>query len=152
VKDYTRMDGVKGPWDFRAPLNRLVDAARPESDVARRFQDAVQAYIQSGYKDRAAEELIRARLTAWRDNDLKLRPLLQQSFLLTEVAALSEELSALGDSGLYALDYLGKSQSAPQGWRKQQNALIDRAKNPTANVLLMVVAPVQQLVEASGGK
>ena len=152
VKDYTRMDGVKGPWDFRAPLNRLVDAARPESDVARRFQDAVQAYLQSGYKDRAAEELIRARLTAWRDNDLKLRPLLQQSFLLTEVAALSEELSALGDSGLYALDYLGKSQSAPQGWRKQQNALIDRAKNPTANVLLMVVAPVQQLVEASGGK
>ncbi len=149
VKDYTRMDAVKGPWDFRAPLNRLVDAARPESDVARRFQESVQAYIQSGYKDRAAEEQIRARLTAWRDNDRKLRPALQQSFLLTEVAPLSEELSALADSGLYALDYLGRSESTPQAWRAQQVQLIEGAKAPNANLLLMVVAPVQQLIEAT---
>ena len=55
VKDYTRMDNMKGPLDFRAPLNRLVDTARPESDEARQFQDAVQAYISSYYNDRAAE-------------------------------------------------------------------------------------------------
>jgi len=149
VKDYTRMDGVKGPWDFRTPLNRLVDAARPESDVARRFQDAVQAYVQSGYKDRAAEEQIRIRLTAWRDNDRKVRSLLQQSFLLHDVASLSEDLSALGDAGLYALDYLGKAEPSPQAWRTQQTELIERAKTPKADLLLMVVAPVQQLVEAS---
>ena len=149
VKDYTRMDGVKGPWDFRAPLNRLVDAARPESDVARRFQDAVQAYVQSGYKDRVAEEQIRTRLAAWRDNDRKVRSLLQQSFLLHDVAPLSEDLSALGDAGLYALDYLGKGEPSPQAWRTQQTELIERAKTPKADLLLMVVAPVQQLVEAS---
>jgi hexosaminidase len=150
VKDYTRIESVKGPWDFRAPLNRLVDATRPESDVARRFQEAVQAYMQSGYKDRAAEEQIRARLTAWRENDRKLRPSLQQSFLLSDIAPLSEELSALGDAGLYALDYLGRSQSSPQAWRTQQLQWIEQAKTPKADLLLMVVAPVQQLVEASG--
>jgi len=149
VKDYTRMDGVKGPWDFRAPLNRLVDAARPESDVARRFQDAVQAYLKSGYKDRVAEEQIRTRLAAWRDNDRKVRSLLQQSFLLSDVAPLSEELSTLGDAGLYALDYLGKGEPSPQAWRTQQTELLERAKTPKADLLLMVVAPVQQLVEAS---
>lgn len=150
VKDYTRIESVKGPWDFRAPLNRLVDATRPESDVARRFQEAVQAYMQSGYKDRAAEEQIRARLTAWRENDRKLRPSLQQSFLLSDITPLSEELSALGDAGLYALDYLGRSQSSPQAWRTQQLQWIEQAKTPKADLLLMVVAPVQQLVEASG--
>ncbi len=149
VKDYTRMDGIKGPWDFRAPLNRLVDAARPESDVARRFQDAVQAYVQSGYKDRVAEEQIRTRLRAWRDNDRNVRSLLQRSFLLSDVAPLSEELSALGDAGLYALDYLSKAEPSPQAWRTQQSELIERAKTPKADLLLMVVAPVQQLVEAS---
>ena len=135
--------------DFRAPLNRLVDAARPESDLARRFQEAVQAYIQSGYKDRAAEAQIRARLTAWRDNDRKLRPSLRQSFLLSDVAPLSEELSALADVGLYALDYLGRSESVPQEWRTQQLQWIEQAKTPKADLLLMVVAPVQQLIEAS---
>jgi hexosaminidase len=150
VKDYTRIESVQGPWDFRAPLNRLVDAARPESDVARRFQEAVQAYIQSGYKDRAAEQQIRAHLTVWRDNDRKLRPSLQHLFLLSDVAPLSEQLSALADAGLYALDYLGRAQASPQIWRAQQAQLMEQAKAPKADLLLMVVAPVQQLVEASG--
>jgi hexosaminidase len=150
VKDYTRIESVQGPWDFHAPLNRLVDAARPESDVARRFQEAVQAYIQSGYKDRAAEQQIRAHLTAWRDNDRKLRPSLQHLFLLSDVAPLSEQLSALADAGLYALDYLGRAQASPQIWRGQQAQLMEQAKAPKADLLLMVVAPVQQLVEASG--
>ncbi len=150
VKDYTRMDSAKGPWDFRAPLNGMVDAARPESDAARNFQEAVQAYLQSGYKDRTAEDQIRGRLLAWRDNDRKLRPLLQQSFLLRDVAPLSENLSGLGDAGLYALDYLSRSESSPAAWRAQQVELIEKAKAPTANLLLMVVGPVQQLVEASG--
>ncbi len=48
VKDYKRMEGLKDPWDFRAPLNRLVDAASPESDTGLRFHDLVQSYIQSG--------------------------------------------------------------------------------------------------------
>jgi hypothetical protein len=75
--------------------------------------------------------------------------LLQRSFLLSDVAPLSEELSALGDAGLYALDYLSKAEPSPQAWRTQQSELIERAKTPKADLLLMVVAPVQQLVEAS---
>jgi hexosaminidase len=151
VKDYTRMDGVKGPWDFRAPLNRLVDAASPESEAARDFHELVQAYIQSGHTDRATEAQIRTALTAWRDNDVRLHPLLQQSFLLSDLAPLSEDLSALGGAGLQALDYLDRSQPAPELWRTQQLALIDRAGKPRANLLLMVVAPVQELIAISAG-
>jgi hexosaminidase len=95
VKDYTRMDNMKGPLDFRAPLNRLIDTARPESDQARRFHDAVQAYVSSGYKDRAAAASIRAQLTAWRDNDPRLHPMLDKSSLMAELAPLSADLSSL---------------------------------------------------------
>jgi hexosaminidase len=152
VKDYARMDSVKGPWDFRAPLNHLVDAVSPESDAARHFGAQVQAYLQSGSKDQTAETQIRALLTTWRDNDRKLHPILDESFLLHEVAPLSEDLSALGVAGLQALDYFDKSEPAPESWRKQQLALVDRAKGPKANLLLMVVAPVEQLIESSAGQ
>jgi hexosaminidase len=152
VKDYARMENLKTVWDFRAPLNRLVDIARPESDQARRFRDAVQAYIGSGYKDQAAEGEIRARLTAWRDNDARLHPLEEQSFLLNELAPLSEDLSALGAAGLLALDYLDKSTPSPDSWRAQQLALVERAMIPKANLLLMVVEPVQQLIDGSEGR
>jgi hexosaminidase len=152
VKDYTRMNNLKGAWDFRGPLNRLVDVVHPESDGARHFRNAVQTYARSGYKDKAAEGEIRARLIAWRDNDAKLHPLLEQSFLLNELKPLSEDLSALAAAGLFALNYLGESTPSPNSWREQQLALLERAKTPKADLLLTVVEPARQLIEASGGQ
>jgi len=154
VKDYNRSavddQGHTIPnIDFHAPLNRMVDAAYPESDTARQFASLVQAFLQGGSKDQVAEAQIRSWLTLWRDNDAKLPALLDQSLLLQEDAPLSQALSALAAAGLQAMDYLDKSQPAPESWKTQQLALFEQAKKPKANVLLMVVAPVQQLVEAS---
>jgi len=152
VKDYARFESVKGTWDFRAPLNRLVDEANPESETGRRFQSLVQNYIRSGCKDRDAEIQIRGLLTTWRDNNLKLKPLLQESFLLRETAPISEELSRLGAVGLSALDYLDKAEVSPEPWRMQQLAQADAAAAPQANVLLVVAQPVRQLIEATAGQ
>ena len=152
VKDYTRFENLKGVWDFRAPLNRLIDDANPESETARRFENLVQKYIQSGYQDRDTESQIRALLTTWRDNDEKLKPVIQGSFLLHEIAPLSDALSSLGAAGLTALDYLDRSGVSPDPWRTQQLAQADTAKAPQANLLLVIVQPVWQLIEATGGQ
>jgi len=151
VKDYDRWDDAKGPIDFHAPLTRMIDAVYPESDVARQFANLVQSYIQGGYKDQAAEAQIRAQLTLWRDNDAKLQPVLGQSFLLQEDAPLSQNLSAVGAAGLQALDYLDKGQSPPDAWKTQQASFFEEAKKRQADLLLMVVATVQQIVTASAG-
>jgi hexosaminidase len=151
VKDYTRMNNLKSVWDFRAPLNRLVDIAPPESDMARHFREAVQTFVKSGYKDKTTEGEIRTRLAAWRDNDARLHPLLEQSFLLNELAPLSEDLSTLAAAALFALDYFDKSVPSPDSWRAQQLALVERAKAPKADLLLMVVEPMQLLIEGSEG-
>jgi hypothetical protein len=58
----------------------------------------------------------------------------------------------LGAAGLQALDYLDKGQTAPDSWKSQQLAVIDQAKTRHADMLLTVVAPVQQLLEASAGQ
>jgi hexosaminidase len=118
----------------------------------RHFQDSVQTYLASGYNNGTAEGEIRTLLAAWRDNDARLRPLLEHSFLLHELAPLSEDLSALGLSGLSALDYLDRSEPSPESWRVQQLAIIERAKTSKADLLLMGIAPVQQLIEASAGQ
>lgn len=149
VKDYQRMDSLKSVWDYRAPLVRLVDVVRPESEPARTFSESVLEYLRSGAKDRVAESRIRKVLVAWRDNDAQLRPLLEQSFLLQELESLSSDLSATGAAGLFALDYLENSAPSPGAWRTQQLAALDSASSAKADLLLVVVAPVRQLVEAS---
>jgi len=130
----------------------MIDAVNPESDTARRFSGLVQTFAQSGYKDQAAETQIRSYLGTWRDNDARLHPVLEQSVLLQEDVPLSQSLSALGAAGLQALDYLDKGQTAPDSRKTQQLAVIEQAKTRQADMLLMVVAPVQQLVEASAGQ
>jgi len=150
VKDYNRWDDSKGPIDFHAPLTRMIDAIYPESATARQFGGLVQGYAQSGYKDKSIAAQIRGCLTVWRDNDAKLHALLQQSTLLQETIPVSQNLAMLGAAGLQALNYLDEGQPEPDLWKSQQLAVIEQAKKPVAGLLLMVVAPVQQLVEASG--
>ena len=89
-------------------------------------------------------------LTKWSVNDAKLHPQLEQSFLLKEVEPLSQDLSAVSAAGLAALDYLDKSEASPDAWRTLQLSLMTSAKTPKAEMLLIIVDPVQQLVDASG--
>lgn len=149
VKDYNRWDDSKGPIDFHAPLNRLIDAAYPESETARTFADLVQQFAASNYKDEAAGAQIRTWLTLWRDNDAKLHPVLANSALLQEDIPISQNLATLGAAGLQALDYLSRSEPEPDLWKTAQLAAVAQAKKPVAGLLLQVTAPVEQLVQAA---
>ena len=151
VKGYERGQLATSTPTSATPLNRLVDAARPESMAARRFADLVNAYLADKSRSAKASAQIRALLMAWREQQTSLQPLFEKSFLLKEVAPLSEDLSALGAAGLQALDYLDRGEHSPDAWRAKQMAVIERAKNPKAQVLLLVVPSVQKLIEASSG-
>ena len=101
-------------------------------------------------KDSASEAQIRASLMVWRDNDARLQPLLQQSFLLKELAPLSQDLSALAAASLQALDALDKGEKLPDSWRAEQAARIEQAKKPKAELLLMVAPSLEKLLDATG--
>jgi len=151
VKDYSREDLAPVPATQFTPLNRLVDAARPESDAARHFSQLVDAYIAGSPNKSELEAQLRETLTTWRDNQTRLQPLLQKSFLLKEVVPLSQNLSSLGSSGLAALDYLHQGERAPDAWKQQQLALIQEAQKPKAQLLLVVSPSVQKLINFSSG-
>jgi hexosaminidase len=149
AKDYTRTEIFPQPPVKSTPLNRLADAARPESAVARDFSELVDTYLQNGQQWSAAEGQIRGWLNQWQKNHAILQPLLDQSFLLAEDKPLSEDLSALAVAGLQALDALDKSQSLPDAWRTEQMAIVARSNSPRANLLLMVAPPIQKLIDAA---
>ncbi|MGA6955031.1 MAG: family 20 glycosylhydrolase [Candidatus Acidiferrales bacterium] len=131
------------------PLNRMVDAVAPESEAARRFSQDVVRFAAAKFQDPAAEARIRARLVLWRDNDNQLQPLLQNSFLLKELSPVSQNLTSLAATGLAALDFIDKGQTAPDSWHKQQLTMIQLVEKPTADLIFAVAPAVQQLVDAS---
>jgi hexosaminidase len=151
VKDYNREELAVVEATSLSPLNRVIDATRPESMTARRFANLVDALI-GGHADSEAKQEVRASLIRWRDNQSNLQPLESQSFLLTEIVRLSQDLTAVATTGLQALDYLDRGERAPAAWATQQFALLEQAQKPKAQLLLMVVPSVQKLVEASSGQ
>jgi hexosaminidase len=106
----------------------------------------------AGRADTDTKQEARALLTLWRDNQTRLQPLETQSFLLKEIVLLSQDLAAIGTTGLQALDYIDRGERAPAAWATQQFALLEQAQKPKAQLLLMVAPAVQKLVEASSGQ
>jgi len=153
VKDYTREATATAEPTSATPLNRVVDAVPLESDVARRFAELVDKFVASSCRDAEATARLRGQLSAWRDDDAKLQPLLQRSFLVKEVAATSQDLSSLAAVGIAALDFAGQGGIAPEDWKKQQLAVIEQIEKPKSQLLVMPAPAIQKLVEvvAVGG-
>jgi hexosaminidase len=136
VKDYAREEAH--PYDRFTPLNRLIDATRPDSEAVRSFAALVDRM--------GGDDLPRIRewLTLWRDNHARLAPVLANSALLAEDAELSRDLSAIAEAGLQALD----TKHDP-AWIAEKRALLDRAKKPKAELLLSVEPSIRKLIEAA---
>ncbi len=145
VKDYTREELATTPATSLTPLNRVIDAARPESITVRHFANLVDTLVGS-HADVATKQEIRMWLVRWRDNQSNLGPFESQSFLVQEVAPLSQDLSQAAVIGLQAMDYLDRGEHAPESWAVQQLALLTQAEKPKAQLLLVVVASIQKLV------
>lgn len=148
VKDYTREATAPAEPTSATPLNRLVDAVPLESDVARRFGEAVDKFVASSCRDADGAARLHAQLSAWRENDAKLQALAQRSFLVKEVAGTSQDLAALAAVGLAALDFAAKGGQAPEDWKAQQLAIIEQVEKPKSQLLLMPAPAIQKLVEA----
>lgn len=131
-------------------FNRLVDASHPESIVAVEFNQTVDDLL--AHKAAPADvDRLRALLTKWRDNDARLRPQIQSSFLLLEAAPLSRNLSVIGAAGLSALDYLEHGSQPAPDFANQQLSILSASKEPQAELLLAITPGVEKLIQAAAG-
>jgi hexosaminidase len=149
VKDYAREQTATAEPTSATPLHRVVDAVALESDAGRRFTEIVDKYLSSTCRDEGASNELRADLARWRDNDVNLEALAQRSFLVKEVAPVSQDLATAANVGLAAMDYLILDARATDEWKTQQLALLRELNKPKAQLLLIPLTGVQKLVEAS---
>ena len=130
------------------PLNRFVDAARPESERVRELGESLTRLLSDPAHQRRELDAIRITFTEWSANRDLLNPSLQSSFLLNEVAPVSERLSKTGNIALRALQFLESGERAPAAWIAEQKQELDRMEQPQAEVVLAAVRPVRALLDA----
>ena len=132
------------------PLNHLVDAIPPESDMARQFTSMVNRIV-TGRATSEDWEQAQEWLVLWRDNDAQLQPILPRSELTSELAAVSTNLHHVSQTGLDAIGYLREHKSAPADWRNRQLAFLKTSEKPQAVLLNMIAPAVEKLVQATMG-
>jgi hexosaminidase len=145
-KQYAR--GDMKPYLASTPLNALVDAISPESDVAREFRD-LASRIASGTATPADRSHARAWLTLWRDNDAVLQSTIASSGLASELAPISRNLHDSSAIGLAALDAIEQKNPLSSATSSQQMATLKTLESPQAVLLNMTVPGVEALVTAA---
>ena len=148
--------GRRGRPTGTMPLDRFVDACRPESELVRSLEAAAKRFVANPAADTADAALLRRQFEAWAENDAAFESVAEGNRLLAEVVPLSRDLSALGTAGLKLLQYVtpppppdlkGKkprkpskkelaaqkaAKAAQAEWLAKENAELDRLAKPPA--------------------
>jgi hexosaminidase len=125
-------------------LNRLPDTAIPESDAARKF-----AGLAARTSEPAARAEMRQCLMLWRDNDIKLQPVIAHSPLLADAQPVSETLARVAAIGLEALDAIEAGKKLDAKWAAQAKTRLTAAARPVDEVRIAIVPAIQMLAEAA---
>ncbi len=149
VKEYRRYQ--QRPQTMLSPLTGLVDAARPDSDEARRFAAMVESFLSDSPRFRLNRSDLRDSLDRWRDAGTALGPMIDRAPALQETRPLVANLADVATAGLEAIAYLSTGEAASAEWRDAQLSKLDEAAKPKAALELVVVPSVRKLVIAAAG-
>jgi hypothetical protein len=140
------------------PLDRFVDACRPESELVRSLEAAARRFVSNPRSDTVDAAVLRRQFEIWAANDALFQPVAAGNSLLTEAVPLSKDLSALGNAGLKLLEYLTPppapdvkekkprkptkkelaaqkaAKTAQAEWLAKENAELDRLAKPPARL------------------
>ena len=129
------------------PLNRFVDAARPESETIRHLEQLAHKVAAARPAAPADLATLRAQFSVWSANDARFQAVAEDNALLAEVKPLSKDLSALGAMGEQILDRLVSGKPAARTWVAAQTREIVRMQRTNAEVLLAATRPVKLLLD-----
>jgi hexosaminidase len=144
VKGYVR-HGHK--YTSLSPFNHLVDSIPPESEPARKFRSAVDAYLAS---DKKNSRPLREQLTSWKDAAQNVQPMMRANSLLAGDVPVAEGVKALSEAGIQALDYLESGKTIPVDWKAGNSAMLSKYNNKRVGefMLIQIASAVDKLVSA----
>lgn len=128
------------------PLTRVIDAARPDAEVARLFRNDVTDFLENGASDKTISASLIQRLQLWASNHEKLLVVIEVSPILHEIRPMSENLSAVAKLGLEAMMAIESGDKAGREWLKQSATIIEQAGKPVAQTELRILPAIEALV------
>jgi hexosaminidase len=152
VKDYNRESTPGEEPTSLKPLNRMVDAVHPESEVSRQFSVSVDQFVAGSCKDGALGGALRSHLIEWAAIDGRVQPLAQHSILVKNAAPASAAFSEAAELALAALDRIAQVLPLPDALKKQQTDALATFETEANKSTLTIPAlgAFQKLVDASG--
>ncbi|MBI5473726.1 MAG: family 20 glycosylhydrolase [Ignavibacteriae bacterium] len=133
VKFYER--GRTRKYTSFTPMNRLVDAALPESDIARAFSQSTDNALR------------RQMLMKWRDNYEQLTPIIAGSPLLEELEPLSKDLADVSVVGLRIIDASESKSVLTETEKKSFKETLDRAEKSKGALQIAIIPALRNLLE-----
>ncbi|MBN1155201.1 family 20 glycosylhydrolase, partial [candidate division KSB1 bacterium] len=134
------------PHTQQSPLTRVVDAAKPDADDARKFRKLVDVYLESS--DSTTLLTIEEWLTKWQGNHARLVEIIKISPILREIESMSEDLAKISGLGLFAVVKI-RGHEVPAGWSIDSEKQLDQAREPRGQAELMVVDAIEKLIKFS---
>jgi hexosaminidase len=153
VKDYNRESTPGEEPTQLKPLNRMVDAVHPESEVSRQFSVAVDQFLASSCKDAAKAGALHAQLTEWAAIDGQIQPLAHNSILVKDVSPASQAFSQSAELALMAVERISRGLPQPDALKKLQTDALTTFETQAHKSQLTIPAltAFQKLIEAPSG-
>ena len=126
----------------QTPLNRFVDAERPESESVRALENAAARLAVDPAAMPPTPGCCGSSSRDGRPTTRAFRQLAGTNALLGELKPLSADLSALGVAGLRVLDAWNTGATLPPDWVTQQNAEVARMLKPYPSEVSLAAARV----------
>ena len=161
VKDYKRhFQGFK--YTTETPLNRLVDAAPAESEVARRFAATVDSLLLSQpvlatlvptvapmpLTPAARGQLahLQKQVQQWQQASQNLTPLFVVAPALAEYAPLAAQLGAVATLLAQRLAQLESGQPMLPAWQTEAKLQLDAVQKPVGQAELAIIKAARRLL------
>jgi hypothetical protein len=130
--------------DWSNGFNRVADVVLVDSATKYQFRDALASYLKT--RDHAQEAVLRSWLVRWSKNDSLLGPYFAQSADLAEVAENSQQLTALANAGLQALDQFDHGSTLTPDLLAADDALIKSAQAGAGETEIAVLPEIDALI------
>lgn len=131
------------------PLDRLVDAVRPDPPSRHRMNVLVRDFLKDPATHMQERDALNAAFQSWIAAMPEVEREMDASPLLAEARPRAQQLPQLAFAGLEAITYLANGNKAPAGWKQSQLEIIEAAKEQKATLVRFTFLPaLRQLVNA----
>lgn len=120
--------------------------ATPDQTLPRVFNELVDSFLNN--PGPVLGKTITEQLTVWKENHDRFLVTLQHSPILAEAENLSENLAAIANAGLYAMQLIRENKKAGPEWIQQQLILLKKATEQGGRCDLQVVVPIGKIINA----